>query len=362
MALTQEENTVPETKVLAVASHVSYGFVGNTMATFVMQCLGCEVAGINTVHYSNHTGYRQVKGTKTTAEEVRTLYEGLTQNYLTDFDVLLSGYAPTAAVVEAVGDIAQDLKRRAEGKPGSFFWILDPVMGDLGRLYVAEDVVPAYKKAVHHADLILPNQFETEILSGIKINNTTDLANAITSIHKTYGVPHIIVTSVQLSSLGSSTPSGLMTVIGSTVRSDGSPRLFRVDIPALECNFNGTGDMFAALTVARLREAVYATGPTLRNTKSWVSADDVSPTELPIAKSTEKVLSSMHAILLKTMEAREVELAATANTIDPAGLTEEQFQFREHLRRTKAAEVRVIRHADHLRNPTSMFKAQAWVE
>lgn len=70
----------------------------------------------------NHTGYRQVKGTKTTAEEVRTLYEGLTQSYLTDFDVLLSGYAPTAAVVEAVGDIAQDLKRRAEGKPGSFFW------------------------------------------------------------------------------------------------------------------------------------------------------------------------------------------------------------------------------------------------
>ena len=27
-------------------------FVGNTMATFVMQSLGCEVAGINTVHYS----------------------------------------------------------------------------------------------------------------------------------------------------------------------------------------------------------------------------------------------------------------------------------------------------------------------
>lgn len=257
--------------------------------------------------------------------------------------------------------------------------VLDPVMGDLGRLYVAEDVVPAYKKTVHHADLILPNQFETEcvmpfwpdwlqltdskrILSGIKISNTTDLANAITIIHKTYGVPHIIVTSVQLSNLGSSTPSGLMTVIGSTVRSDGSPRLFHVDIPALECNFNGTGDMFAALTVARLREAVYATGPTLRNTKSWVSPDDVSPTELPLAKSTEKVLSSMHSILLKTMESREVELAATANTIDPTGLMEEKLQFREHLRRTKAAEVRVIRHADYLRNPVGMFKAQAWVE
>lgn len=35
-------------------------------------------------------------------------------------------------------------------------------MGDQGRLYVNEDVVPAYKKIVPHADLILPNQFEAE--------------------------------------------------------------------------------------------------------------------------------------------------------------------------------------------------------
>jgi hypothetical protein len=40
--------------------------------------------------------------------------------------------------------------------------VLDPVMGDQGRLYVNEDVVPAYKKLIHDADLILPNQFELE--------------------------------------------------------------------------------------------------------------------------------------------------------------------------------------------------------
>lgn len=27
-------------------------YVGNTMATFVMQALGCEVAALNTVHFS----------------------------------------------------------------------------------------------------------------------------------------------------------------------------------------------------------------------------------------------------------------------------------------------------------------------
>lgn len=40
--------------------------------------------------------------------------------------------------------------------------VLDPVMGDQGRLYVNEDVVPMYKKTIQHADLILPNQFEAE--------------------------------------------------------------------------------------------------------------------------------------------------------------------------------------------------------
>lgn len=43
-------------------------------------------------------------------------------NGLTDFDVMLSGYAPSAAAVEAVGGIAMDLRRRHEAAPGSFFW------------------------------------------------------------------------------------------------------------------------------------------------------------------------------------------------------------------------------------------------
>ncbi len=40
--------------------------------------------------------------------------------------------------------------------------VLDPVMGDEGRLYVSQDVVPAYKELLSDADLILPNQFEAE--------------------------------------------------------------------------------------------------------------------------------------------------------------------------------------------------------
>lgn len=35
-------------------------------------------------------------------------------------------------------------------------------MGDNGHVYVHEDTVPAYKNLLREADLVLPNQFETE--------------------------------------------------------------------------------------------------------------------------------------------------------------------------------------------------------
>lgn len=70
----------------------------------------------------NHTGYGQFKGTKASAQDIQDIYDGLKQSYLTDFDVLLSGYAPSAEAVQAIGAIARDLKLDAAKKPGSFFW------------------------------------------------------------------------------------------------------------------------------------------------------------------------------------------------------------------------------------------------
>lgn len=134
--------------------------VGNKIAVFAMQSLGCDVAALNTVQFSNHTGYKQWKGTRVSAQEITDLWDGLRQSYLDDFDMMLSGYIPGAEAVEAVGRIAGELRSRAS--PGKFFWVLDPVMGDNGRLYVAQDVVPAYKGLLEHADLILPNQYEAE--------------------------------------------------------------------------------------------------------------------------------------------------------------------------------------------------------
>ncbi|KAF2096601.1 pyridoxine kinase [Rhizodiscina lignyota] len=358
-----EELDVPETKVLAIASHVAYGYVGNTMASFIMQSLGCEVTAINTVQYSNHSGYRQVKGRKTTAEEILQLYEGLKQSYLTDFDVLLSGYTPSAEAVEAVGKIGRELRFKSTTKPGSFFWVLDPVMGDDGRLYIPEDEVPAYKSLLREADLILPNQFEAELLSGTKITDVQSLATAIRVLHTIYRIPHIIITSIRLHPLtGRTLPSTTdtpelgpgeqetMTCIGSSATSSFHPRLFRIDIPAIPVFFSGTGDMFAALTVARLRAE--AASAHVDNNSGWTSPDDVASTDLPLAKAVEKVLASMQAVLVKTYEAMQEELKGLENAVQGLGKGEEDreaVEKRRRLLRTKAAEVRVVRNVGLLK-------------
>ena len=48
---------VVEKRVLSLQSHVVHGYVGNKAAVFPLQLLGFEVDVVNTVQFSNHTGY-----------------------------------------------------------------------------------------------------------------------------------------------------------------------------------------------------------------------------------------------------------------------------------------------------------------
>ncbi|KAK8114054.1 pyridoxal kinase [Apiospora kogelbergensis] len=353
------EPPVPDTSVLAVAR--------NKIAVFVMQSLGCDVAALNTVQFSNHTGYGQWKGTRVTAQEITDLWDGLKQSYLDRFDMMLSGYVPGAAAVEAVGNIAKELKTKSQAKPGSFFWVLDPVMGDNGKLYVADDVVPAYRSLVQHADLILPNQFEAELLSEVKITDLASLRTAVETLHSKYNLPHIVITSVSLplntqqALPDGPPPSRTMSVVGSTRTSTGKSRLFSISFPVFDAYFSGTGDMFAALMVVRMREAVQnaASSYSLKDKASWLSDDDVGALELPLAKAAEKVLASMHEVLSRTCEAMQKELGA-ALAEEPAGdgrLSDDEKAKKIHLIKSSAAELRLARNWGCLRGPVIEYRA-----
>jgi pyridoxine kinase len=285
--------------------------------------------------------------------------------------MMLSGYCPSATVVEEVGKIARDIRLKANTRPGSFFWALDPVMGDNGRLYVPEETVPIYKGLLRDADLILPNQFEAELLSGVEIHDLASIVAAITKLHQEYDLPHVIITSVRLpndeskdaSPQESAQPAATLSVVGSTATSDSKPRLFRITVPAFPIMFSGTGDMFAALVVARMRQA--AQQAELLDQAQWRSPDEVAGPDLPLAKATEKALASMNAVLQDTAS----HYAAVAKSLEnepslalPEDSPKEAVaanDMQRHLRLTQAAEVRVVQNTEALRSPpqTNEFRA-----
>lgn len=188
----------------------------------------------------------------------------------------------------------------------------------------------------------------------------TSLTRAIEVIHTKYGVPHIVLTSVSLDNDdnsnghdGTSSPNRkTLSVVGSTMTaSTRKPRAFKIRFPAIDAYFSGTGDMFAALMVVRMRQAVTAAGA-LGQTGSWLSPDDVDALDLPLARAAERVLASMHEVLAATCESMKAEVKRAEADI---GGDDEK---RMHLARSKAAELRLVRHLGSLREPTVEFKAQ----
>ena len=191
----------------------------------------------------------------------------------------------------------------------------------------------------------------TRLLSEIKITSLATLSEAVAKLHKENRLPHIIITSVRFDAA-----SPTISIVGSTARLDNSPRLFKIDVPAIDCYFSGTGDMFAALTIVRLREAVAE--QQLAQVKSWVPPDTIKAVDLPLAKATEKVLGSMQTVLEKTKKARDESLESMSG---PLGALEKEkgSEKRLHLRKTKAAEVRLVRNLTDLREPKPLFLAEA---
>lgn len=191
----------------------------------------------------------------------------------------------------------------------------------------------------------------------------TSLTRAIEVIHTKYGVPHIVLTSVSLDNddnNGTATHRTL-SVVGSTMTaSTRKPRAFKIRFPAIDAYFSGTGDMFAALMVVRMRQAVSEEGAgagagataALGQTESWLSPDDVGALDLPLARAAERVLASMHEVLAATCESMKAEVKRVEADIGAAD------EKRMHLARSKAAELRLVRHLGSLRDPVVEFKAQ----
>jgi pyridoxine kinase len=203
--------------VLSIQSHVVYGHAGNSAAVFPLQRLGREVWAINTVEFSNHTGYKAWRGEALSPALVEELVLGLEERgVLKNCEAVLSGYLGDPVTGRAI--IAAVKKVRSHAPEAVY--CCDPVMGDVGRgFYVKPEIPEIFKKEVIPlADIVTPNQFELDALTGINTVTIEDVKEALKRLHAA-GPKIILVTSLKIPPAESrqrteNTPSISMLVSG----------------------------------------------------------------------------------------------------------------------------------------------------
>jgi pyridoxine kinase len=222
--------------LLSIQSHVAYGHVGNSAAVFALQRLGCEVWPVHTVQFSNHPGYGAWRGSVFDAALIGEVVRGIAERgALTRCDGVLSGYLGSAEIGATILDSVALVKA---ANPQARY-CCDPVIGDVGPgVYVREGIAELLReRALPAADVITPNQFELERLSG---QGSDTLAAVIAAAEglRARGPRAVLVTSLHTGE----TPQDAVDMLAC----DPSGR-FLVRTPLLPATVNGAGDVVAAL-------------------------------------------------------------------------------------------------------------------
>jgi pyridoxine kinase len=229
---------------------------------------------------------------------------------------------------------------------------MDPVMGDNGKFYVPEASAPAFRSLLPHADLVLPNQFELEALTGHPVQSLKDVLAAIGLLHSQHQVEHVLITSTSPTLAEQEIASGRITrpadgehmlLIGSSATSTHLARPFALLIPCFPVSFTGTGDMFAALITAHFRATAQEAG--ILSVHGMTSADDIKPSNLPLAKAAERTVEGMQTVLTKTYNNYKLQKSKLDSDT-------KMGDVERHKRQMRALELRVIGNMHEVMNLT----------
>ncbi|MBG9298666.1 pyridoxal kinase PdxY [Corynebacterium belfantii] len=222
--------------ILSIQSHVSYGHVGNSAAVFPLQRIGHEVWPVHTVNFSNHTGYGQWGGELIPAAQVRNVIDGMEQRgAFGRIDAILSGYQGGSDIADVIVDAVARIK---EANPQAVY-ACDPVMGNAKSGCFVSDLIPPLlrDKVVPVADIITPNQFELEYLTGVPAHDTASTLEAIAAAQE-MGPNTVLVSSVRRPE----TPADAIEMIAANEQG-----AWLVRTPFIDFKRNGSGDVTAAL-------------------------------------------------------------------------------------------------------------------
>ena len=271
-------------KILSIQSAVAYGHVGNSAAVFPLQRIGVEVLPVNTVLFSNHTGYGAWRGPLIAPEQVHEVILGIEERgVLGEIDVVLSGYQGS----EGIADVILDAVARVKAANPAAIYACDPVMGNASTgCFVAPAIPPLIReRVVPAADILTPNQFELGFLTDLQLDSFDSTLVAV-DVLRERGPRTVLVTSVERSDRDDDTIEMLV------VDDSGA---WVVQTPRLPFHANGSGDVTAALFsahYARTRDAADALARTTSSVfdlleRTWESGNR----ELRLVESQESYAS-----------------------------------------------------------------------
>jgi pyridoxine kinase len=221
--------------VLSIQSSVAYGRVGNRAAVPVLERLGHDVWPVDTVAFSNHPAHGSFRGRVVPAAEIAALVEGLaTRGVFGRCDAVLSGYLGDPATAAVVADAVA----RVRSASSRALYCCDPVIGEVGRgVYVRAGIPEAFRdRLVPLADIVTPNPFELELLTGVA-PTTLEAAYAATRALVLRGPGLVVATGLRPTDA-----PGELAVLAATRDS-----AWLIRHPRRVVRVWGTGDAFAAL-------------------------------------------------------------------------------------------------------------------
>lgn len=243
-------------RILSIQSAVSYGHVGNSAAVFPLQRIGHEVMPVNTVLFSNHTGYGAWRGPLISGDDVRAIVEGIDdRGGLDDTALIISGYQGGSSI----GDAILDSVALARKKNPQVLYSCDPVLGNAtSGCFVSPEVQELIRdRVIQHADIITPNQFELGFVTNTDPKTLDDVLESVKKAQE-IGPKTVLVTSVSTPE----TPEDSIQMLA--VSGD---EAWLITTPRLPFKANGSGDVTQALFASH-----FASGKSLREALELTTA------------------------------------------------------------------------------------------
>lgn len=221
--------------VLVISSHVVRGSVGNRAAVFALETLGHPVWALPTIVLPWHPGHgRSTRLTFSEADFDLAIDDILAAPWLAEVKAVLSGYFANAAQARSVARLVTALREKSP----ELFYACDPVIGDLGGLYVPQPTAEAIRDhLLPLASLATPNRYELAWLSGAPLDDN----NAVMEAALALGPSRMLVTSavpMMTGGTGNLYLSGRHALLAEHRSIDNAP--------------NGLGDLLASLFLSRL--------------------------------------------------------------------------------------------------------------